>query len=183
MTAEEQAVENLRTYAGLDQADATRLVEAVKDAVTREALDVISGDSPVPSGMVDARALRLRLICEAAGRVLRPREVEVLFRLPPAAATSVDRRMRATYPRAVDTFLRDRIKELATAEPAGEKPNWRYRIYFDDPVGLEYAQQLLQRQGLTRNVRVERAQQILDVPAKMGPEGKQVDPLTVLGLK
>ena len=55
---------------------------------------------------------------------------------------------------------------------------YRLQIYFDEPVGLEYAYQLLQRRGLTHDVHVKRQDQVLDLPRRIN----DVDPLTVLGV-
>ena len=74
----------LREYAGLTDAAADELVRAVVSAAEREALETVAGGEPVPSSIADARALRLRYICEAARRVLKPREVEVVMRVAPS---------------------------------------------------------------------------------------------------
>jgi|SRR5882724_7851746 len=174
------ARDSLSEYAGLGTTDAEALVVAVSAAAEREALELLAGDAPVPSSLADARALRLRYITESAGRALKPREVEVILRVSPSTALSVLRRMNATYPRAVDGFLKDVVKKTATVTRTGnQEAGFRYQIYFDEPGGLEYAYQLLQRRGLTHDVRMRRAEQVLDVPRDIGGD----DPLEALGLK
>jgi hypothetical protein len=173
------AAATLREYAGLDQQTADALVQAVVKAAEREALELIAGDSPVPSSIADARALRLRYISEAAERALRPREVEVILRLPSSGATAALRRLNATYPRAVDAFLRQVVQSTATVTPTGDqKSGFRYQIYFDDPSGVDFAYQLLDRHRLTHDVRVKRQDQLLDLPRTI----KDTDVLAVLGL-
>jgi hypothetical protein len=169
----------LMEYAGLDSTAADALVAAVTAAAEREALELLAGDAPVPSSLADARALRLRYITESAGRAVKPREVEVILRVSPSTAVSVLRRMNASYPRAVDGFLKQVVRQTATITRTGnQEVGFRYQIYFDEPAGLEYAYQLLQRRGLTHDVRVKRVDQMLDLPRKIDDQ----DPLTVLGL-
>jgi hypothetical protein len=169
----------LRDYAGLTAADAKALVRAVIAAAEQEALDLIAGETPVPSSVADARALRLKRICDAAGRMLRPREVEVVFRVPPATAAATARRMVATYPGSVERHLRGLVGHTATVTETGSaESGLRYSIYFDEPTALDFAYQLLQRRGLTRDVRVHRSEQTLDVPRRVGG----VDVLQALGI-
>ncbi|TMM28221.1 MAG: hypothetical protein E6F94_00255 [Actinobacteria bacterium] len=170
----------LEEYAGLDDADAEALLSAVVVAAEREALELLAGDAPVPSSLADARALRLRYITESAQRALKPREVEVILRVSSSAALNSLRRMNATYPRAVDSYLKKVVQETSTITKTGDqKSGFRFQIYFDEASGLEYAYQLLQRKGLTHDVRVKRADQVLDLPRKINGQ----DVLAVLGLK
>jgi hypothetical protein len=170
----------LQDYVGLTQQDAKALLRAVLAAAETEALELIAGNTPVPSSVADGRALRLKLICDAAGRMLRPREVEVVLRVPPATAAATIRRMIATYPASVDAHLRETVRRTATVTPTGStETGLRYSVYFDEPAALDFAHQLLQRRGLTRDVRVRRAEQTLDLPRKIGA----TNPLDVLGLK
>jgi hypothetical protein len=173
------AATTLAEYAGLEPADAKKLVDAVVAAAEREALELLAGDAPVPSSLADARALRLRYITEAAGRALRPREVEVILRLPATGAVAALRRLNATYPRTVDTFLREVVAQTGSVTKTGNQDSgYRYLIYFDEPAGLEYAYQLLQRGGLTHDVRLRRADQTLALPREINRH----DPLATLGL-
>jgi hypothetical protein len=88
--------------------------------------------------------------------------------------------MIATYPASVDAHLRETVRRTATVTPTGStETGLRYSVYFDEPAALDFAHQLLQRRGLTRDVRVRRAEQTLDLPRKIGA----TNPLDVLGLK
>lgn len=71
MASREDAEKTLRAYAGISDADAKALVEAVAQAAEDEALELIAGSAPVPTNMGDARALRLRL--HLAGSQTQPR--------------------------------------------------------------------------------------------------------------
>src|SRR5690349_3654084 len=87
----------LSEYAGLSDAEADRLLNAVLSAAEREALELLAGDAPIPSSLTDYRALRLRYITQSAQRALKPREVEVILRTSPASARAALQRMNATY--------------------------------------------------------------------------------------
>jgi hypothetical protein len=180
MVADKDAAKStLVEYAGLTASEADKVVAAVLDAAEREVLELLAGDAPVPSSLTDARALRLRYITESLGRALRSREVEVILRVSPSLAVSSLRRLNATYPRAVDRYLKVVVSQTATVTRTGDaEKGYRYQIYFDDPAGLEYAYQLLQRQGLTHDVRVRRPDQLLDLPRSIGGR----NPLAVLDL-
>lgn len=170
----------LREYAGLSDAAAQQLLNAVLAAAEREVLETVAGGEPVPSSIADARALRLRYICEAAQRVLKPREVEVVLRVAPSTATAIIRRMNATYARSLDQYQRAVVRDTATVRPTGSADTQlRYDVFFDEPSGLEYAYQLLQRRGLTHGVRLRRAEQVLDLPRDLNG----TNPLTALGLE
>ena len=169
----------LTEYAGVGAAEADRLVKAVVDAAETEALELLGGQEPVPSSILDARALMLRYICQKAGRMLKPRELEVLLRLPTTTAQQVIKRMNATYAQAVDRYLKEIVKNTSTISETGDaEAGFRYEIYFDDPSALEFSYQLLQRKGLTHDVKVRRASQTLDLPRQIN--GK--NPLPELGL-
>jgi hypothetical protein len=175
----QDATAALEEYAGLDPAGAEALVDAVLAAAQREAFELLAGDAPVPSSLADARALRLRYVTEAAGRALKPREVEVILRVSPSVAIGALRRLNSTYPRAVDGFLRQVVRDTGTVTITGNADaGFRFQIYFDEPAGLEYAYQLLQRRGLTHDVRPKRTDQILDLPREINGQ----NPLTILGL-
>ena len=103
----------------------------------------------------------------------------MILRVSPTAATSTLRRLNATFPRAVDEYLKRVIRETSTIAKTGDQDaGYRYEIYFDEPSALDYAYQLLQRRGLTHDVRIRRADQVLDLPRRL----KDQDPLRVLGL-
>ncbi|MGD0454462.1 MAG: hypothetical protein ABSB69_12760 [Solirubrobacteraceae bacterium] len=170
----------LSEYAGLSEPDASTLLDAILVAAHREALELIAGDEPVPSSLSDLRSLRLRHITECAKRALKPREVEVILRASPSAALSALRRLNATYPRAVDQYMKVVVKETSNSKATGSsEAGYRYEVSFDELTALEYAYQVLQRNGLAHDVKLKRGDQILDLPREIG--GRNL--LDVLGIK
>jgi hypothetical protein len=175
-TAAKQALEE---YAGLSEQGAATLVDAILAAARREALELIAGDEPVPSSLADLRSLRLRHITECAKRALKPREVEVILRASPSTAQGALRRLNATYPRTVDQYMKVVVKETSTAVPKKTDAGFRYEVSFDESTALEYAYQVLQRNGLTHDVKIKRSEQALDLPREIG--GRNL--LDVLGIE
>jgi hypothetical protein len=183
LASREHAEKTLSAYAGVSNADAKTLVEAVVKAAEEEALELIAGSAPVPTNMGDARALRLRYISQARKRSLGQLEVEVVFRLSPSQATSTIARMQATYAQDVNELLKARLKATATAKKSGQAGDLRYEVHFDDAASFEFAYQLLQRNRLDHDVRRKKSSQILDMPRKIADSaGAERNPLEVLGL-
>jgi hypothetical protein len=183
MPTEDDAVQVARTYGGLTAEQARTLVKAVIAGARAEALELLAGTEAVPSNLGDARALRLRYICQELGRPARHREVELIFRVTPAAAAGIVKRMQATYMTVLDGLFRARLRESASAVAAGDLDDLRYTISFDEEALLDYARQLLQRAGMTRGVVVRRSALTLDVPRRMqARSGGERDPAEVLGL-
>ena len=163
------AAEALSEYAGLSKQDASKLLDAILAAAQREALELIAGDEPVPSSLTDLRSLRLRHITECSKRALKPREVEVILRASPSAALGALKRLNATYPRAVDQYMKVVVKETSKAKATGSSnTGFRYEVSFDELTALEYAYQILQRNGLAHDVKLKRGEQVLDIPRKIG---------------
>ena len=183
MATEEDAKHVLVTFGGLADEDADELVAAVIAAARQEMLDHVVGVAPVPSSAVDIRALRLRYISEALGRMLSRREVELLFRLAPGPADSVIRRLQALYPSAVEDYLEalvGRGRVTATGTAAGGDEGWE--IYFPEPAGLEHARQLFDRRRID-DFRIRRSAQTLEVRRTVTDRnGDEHDPLEILGL-
>jgi len=185
MANEGDAKQVLTTFGGLPDEDADTLVAGAVAAARQEMLDHIAGVAPVPSSAVDIRALRLRYVCAAVGRMLSRREVELLFRLTPSSADSVIRRMQALYPSAVEDYLaalvaRGSVRVTGTAGGGDEG----YEIYFPEPAGLEHARQLLDRRRLGDYARVSRTTQTMRVPRTITDrDDNEHDPLEILSLE
>jgi hypothetical protein len=93
---------------------------------------------------------------------------------------AIIKRMNATYARSLDQYQRAVVRDTATVRPTGSADTQlRYDVFFDEPSGLDYAYQLLQRRGLTHGVRLRRAEQVLDLPRDLNG----TNPLTALGLE
>jgi hypothetical protein len=184
VSAEEEATKRIETEIGLSPDDAAALVGALKRASIEEALELVVGNSPVPSNLTDTRALKLLGVCRAIERLLSVRETQLIFRLPRSGALSVIRRMEANYPWEAAAFAQQSIVAGAQVTKTVVGGKDRYEVFFRDPAALEYAYELLRRRGLTRSVQVRTSEQIIDVPRQMSDaSGTLIDPLDAWGVK
>jgi hypothetical protein len=185
MASRQQAIEHLKRYAALSNAEATVLIDAVVAAAGEEAIDAIAEETPAPTAIADVRAARLVRICTHAQRLLAPTEVEVLMRVPRATAVSLINRVRASYPQRVDDWARQLIVSQANVPKdvsTDDEPD-RWRVTFNDPAVLGYAMDLLRREGMTRDVVPNRAGQSLTFPRSMRDRhGTTRNLLDVLGI-
>jgi hypothetical protein len=168
-------------------ADLQALLDAIEAAAIEEALDLIAGTDPIPSSMLDARALRLRRICETLGRGLSEREIEVVFRIASSAARSVESRMQATYPRQMDRIREARKQAMRSGatvlriHPAGEDE--RYKVHFPQPSALALARELLANENCLEGVECRDEEHLILPLSVQTPAGQRVNPLTdILGL-
>jgi hypothetical protein len=168
-------------------ADLQALLDAIETAAIEEALDLIAGTDPIPSSMLDARALRLRRICERLGRGLSERETEVVFRIASSAARSVENRMQATYPRQMDRIREARKEAMRNGaavrriHPAGEDE--RYRVHFPQPSALALARELLANKKCLEGVECPDEEHLILPLSVQTPAGQRINPLTdILGL-
>lgn len=183
-----RAADQIHRYAGVSQDRAVALVEAAVAAAQKEAFDLIVGDAPVPSSVIDTRALRLRYISDAlaaeGARALTEAEVQSIFRVGRTTARTLLDRMRSTYPRSMDAFLRDQVRGSARAEFEGDLKKRRYLVRCDDESTFTSAQTLLQREGMTKDARIEEDERTLSLPLEMETyDGRNLDPLNVLGIE
>jgi hypothetical protein len=179
------AVEQLRHYAALTEDEASALVDAVVAAAAGEAIDQIANDALIPASVADARVVRLARICAHLGRLLSPTEIEVVLRVPPSTARSTVRRLRALYRSEIEQWIRSLVtSQLAETEDASsELAGQRWRFTFNDPNAIEYAMEILRREGMTRDIAVNEQQQSLTVPKQMRDrQGNRRDSKGVLGL-
>lgn len=185
MTDRKRVAEVL-TAAGTRE-DLKELVDAIETAAKEEAFDLVAGTDPIPSSMVDARALRLRRICETLKRGLTLREIQVVLRVGESTARSIDSRMRATYPRQMDDIREARLEAMrAAAKPKVERPDGgdlRYKIHFSQPSAIDLAHELLADAGYLNGVeRPDDENLILPLRAK-ARDGRRINLLTeILGL-
>jgi hypothetical protein len=183
MATEDEAAQIARRYAGLTAEQARAFVKAVIAGARAEALELIAGAEAVPTSLADTRALRLRYVCQELGRPVRSREVEVIFRVTPSTAAGILRRMQATYMTVLEELFQSRLRESGRAVHAGNLDDPRYEISFEDETVLDYARQVLEREGMTRGVTVRRSTLVLDVPNRIEDRtGKQRDVAEVLGI-
>jgi len=185
MATRTDAIAQLRRYAGLTDSEAGTVVDAVLAAVQEEALAQIAEDALVPASVADARVARLARVCAHAGRLLSPIEVEVILRVPAQTAQSTLRRLRAGYRGEVDGWIKQIVKDAkasvddASTADAGK----RWQINFSDPVAVDFAVELLRREGMTRDIGASKSQQTLTLPQEMHDrQGQARSTLEVLGL-
>ena len=169
MATRDEALEHLQRFAALTAPEANALLEAVVGAMGDEAIDAIADEQPLPTAVAEARAARVARISRRLGRLLRPLEIEVLLRVPRSTATGIVNRVRATYPQLVEDWTRQLVGEQAE-EPedisTDDEPD-RWRVVFNDPVVIDYAYDLLRREGMTRNIVRRRTEQALVFPAQV----------------
>ncbi len=185
MADKADAIEQLREYAALTEAEATAVVDAVIAAAEEEAIDQIANDALIPASVADARVVRVARICAHIGRLLSPTEIEVILRIPPTTARSTTRRLRALYRSEIETWIKQLvISQLAETEDAStELAGDRWRFIFNDPTAIEYAAEILRREGMTRDIAINEQQQSLTVPKQMRDrQGNTRDSKQVLGL-
>ena len=185
MATRDDAIRELQDYAGLTATEAGAVIEAVTAAAQEEAIDQIANDALVPASVADARVARVARICAHLGRLLSPTELEIILRVPRPTAQSTLNRLRAGYRGEVDAWMKkivvdaqDSVEDASTEE-AGE----RWRITFNDPIAIDYALELLRRQGMTRDLNANKTRQTLIVPKEMRDrQGNMRESRSVLGL-
>jgi hypothetical protein len=160
-------VEHLTAYAGLPEVDAKKLVSALCDAAQAELLTMISGSEPYPTSMSDLRALRLRYICQAAERLLSPREVAILFRTTDSSAQTLLTRMERLYPAAIDRYLDALVAKTGYWKAVGnDAKNPRIIIDFPQLGAWEHATTKLERASAT-DIRTSRVALTIETPAAL----------------
>lgn len=168
-----------------DDAVLRTLIDAIERTAVEEAFDFVAGETPLPSNMTDARALRLRRLCHHAKRPLTMLEIEVLFRISPAAARTVNTRMNATYPIEMRHLRVEAMKSMqddATVTEEADGKVYRYKVVFGSPQWRELADTLLAEAGLSKGIERPNAQTIV-FPTLMQGRNGDVNALTdVLGL-
>lgn len=188
MATRDEAIAHLQQYAALTDNEAAELVDAVTAAAGDEAIDAIAEADPAPTALSDVRASRVVRICRRLNppRLLRPIEVAVLFRMQSSAARLLINRVRASYPQLAEQWTR----ELIAAQAGGpedistdELPD-RWRVVFNDPAVVDYAYDLLAREGMTRDVTRRRSEQALEFPRVVRDRRGDARPvLDVLGIQ
>jgi hypothetical protein len=143
-----RAVERFVVLAGLDEAMASALVDAVLAGGVDHALQVINGTGPVPASVTATRADQLRFVCERAGRLLTQREVEIAFRITASSARAVLTSMQATYAELLwDKFVA-RMRADARVAPTGtEEGGLTWTVRFSESVTFDTAWAEVQRLG------------------------------------
>jgi hypothetical protein len=171
MATRDQAIDHLSRYAALSRVEAEALVDAVAAAAAAEVYNAIAEPIPTPTALAEVRAARLASICShlAPARLLRPVEVAVLFRVPVSGARAVINKLRASYPQLVEEWTRELIRSQANV-PEDISTDVRqdyWQVSFKDPAVLDYAYELLVREGMTLAVARLRSEQALQFPRRV----------------
>ena len=146
-----EAIDRFVSLAGLSESVAQALVDAALQAAVDQALDIITGQGPVPSAVTAIRADNLRYACLQAGRVLTQREVGVLFRTTPASARSILVMMSATYEQALHMQFVTEMREAATVESTGtQDAGLTWNVRFFQRAAYDTARAELERLGLLK---------------------------------
>lgn len=151
---ERQAADALVANSGCLPERAVALIEAVANVAAAEALEVVAGAATVSAGVTDARVARLRALITAVPPTAsfpNAFEVGAIFQITPSQAGSLIRTYQARH--SADYRGRmDRQLEDAVAHPLTILKKDVWKIQFDDPPSLDYANDKLRRRGLSRSV-------------------------------
>jgi hypothetical protein len=176
--AHDEALRALQDFGGCTRDRAEDLVRAWRTVAANEAVDVIAGRAPVSSTISDGRLERLnRLVHELAtqaagggaadeadGAVSLPNEFEVasLLRITEMQARTLLRNWRARYPGEYERRM-SAASATGTRENGGspEAPTWV--IEYDDQAVFDYAVDRLRRYGISKGVKVDRAEFTIEV--------------------
>ena len=165
----ELAVAALVDYAGTPADQAEQIIDALLNAAVDEALDVVAGATSLPTAVADLRAARLRRIYEHFdSRALTRLEIQTIFRVPAATAESVDRRMRGTFPQTTNVLLAKTIADSAEkpTRTGSPKAGYQYEIEFRQRGGIDAAETLLERRGLSAGIDFDRRQRRITIPIR-----------------
>lgn len=167
--------------------DLEALIDAIETAAKEDAFDLIAGTDPIPSNMMDVRALRLRRICETLKRGLTPREIRIIFRVGESTARSIESRMTATYPRQMDDIKAARIAAMRAGAKArvvkSKDGDTQYKIRFSPRSALEFAFELLDDEGHLQDVERDGEEHLLLPLRATDRAGRRINLLTdILGL-
>lgn len=136
-----------------------KLLNAIKLAAEDEFLGSMIGSEPVPTAMSDLRALRLRRICEYAGRSLSAHEIAAIFRMSTRQAVRLHDQMESTYPRLAKKWQLSAVQSSATKvvlpvdTPANKKAE--IVVLFKRREGPLAAERLIERAGLGARARLK----------------------------
>lgn len=178
---EKLAVDRLGHLLGTDAEEAQALFAAMVEGAADQAAETVTGSSAPPSAMLALRAEHLYFVCLRANRVLKQREVEVLWRVKPATAKSILTTMRASYEESMRSRFADRMRADAVVEATGSaESGLSWTVRFSDPTNAEFAWSEIQRLGLDRACDYTGRTVVLPRELKRGKE--TVRPLDQLGL-
>lgn len=178
---ETPAVDRLQHLTGMSEEEAKALFDAMVAGAADQAAETVTGSSAPPSTIIALRAESLYFACLRAGRVLKQREVEVLWRVKAATAKSILTTMRATYEESVRAQFAERMRADAVVDPTGTaEAGLTWTVRFTDPVNAEFAWAEIQRLRLDRLC--DYSGRTVTLPRVVQQDKNKVDPLAELCL-
>jgi hypothetical protein len=179
---EKLAVDRLQRLTGITAEEAQALFAAMVGGAGDQAAETVTGSSAPPSAMIALRAEHLYFVCLRANRVLKQREIEVLWRVKPATAKSILTTMRCTYEESVRSQFAARMQADAIVEPTGSaESGLTWTLRFSEPTNAEFAWSEIQRLRLDRDC--DYAGRTVVVPRELKRGKETVKPLDRLGLE
>jgi hypothetical protein len=174
--ARELAAATLGKYAGTPEDDRLDLVDAIGQAATEDALEVLTGGPPPFGSAAEIRAARLARITRRFVAVLaekgRPTralsrlEVQTVFRVPATTARTIDLRMRAMWPDLDNELLRTEVTAGCeeVSRPGSNQEGYRIRIKSKSDSAQRAAETLLERSGLLGLLDTEAPPRVIELP-------------------
>lgn len=187
MATREDAIQQLSYYVAISRAEAEALVDAVGAAAAAEAFEAITAPSPASSPLLEGRVDRLARICAHLDppRLLRTVEVAALFGLPLPQIRGFINEVRGSYPQLANEWIRGLVRSQADSpeEILDEGRPGYWRVRFKDPEALEFAYELLRREGMTKGILVNQSELVLEYPRRLADANGQMRGVaSVLGL-
>jgi len=187
---EQRALEAVALFAGVSQARAKALIDAVKDVAAAEALEVITGQATVYGSLADTRVERLRRIAlhlqrlgaKSSGGMLTAYELASLWRVTESQARALLRTWRARHPEIYEETMRAAVAASKAETGGGKGQQATWVVSCEDPDLLVYAETLARRSGLSKGLRVDGSSLTIEAPKSTRSDDGD-DLKQVLGIK
>jgi hypothetical protein len=178
------AIDRFVSVLGVDQSEAARLVDAALSGIVDQALETISGYGPVPTAMGDLKADQVRYACLRAGRMLKQKEVEVLFRVKPSTARNILSGLRAVYGGLLrDQTLAEMQSDATIIGGGSAETELTWVVKFSERATYDAALAELGRNGLLAVTDERPIQRTIEVPRVVRRGSRKVKPLEILGIE
>lgn len=179
----EKAGLRIQQLTGVSKQESEGLLKAFLEASAERVLLRLTENAIGPTTLAATRTEDLYFVCKSAGRILSEREVEVIYRLTPAAARSLLANMRAAYEGDLLVQLGKRMQADARVERSGtEEKGLTFTVFFADLSSMRTAMTLLTRAGLGQYVDESPGRRSITFPRNVKIGEKSVKPLDILNL-
>lgn len=158
-----QAIDVLAEEAGVSTPRAKELVEALQTAHANEGIGILIGTWPVSGSVVDQRVARLDALIDALpATAITPTnyEVGVLFRITPSQGQTLLRVYQARHGIKIRNRMLARIAEIPMKTSGTNKV-----AQFSDSATLDFAVDLLRRNGFEKGLEPNHTDLTLTLPA------------------